>query len=46
MDGPALHTAEDATAGELRRASGRLLLMVTAVAVVVMPLLQIGRAHV
>ncbi|MGH7534634.1 MAG: hypothetical protein ACREMG_03510 [Gemmatimonadales bacterium] len=39
MDGPALHTAEDATAGELRRASGRLLLMVTAVAVVVIPLL-------
>jgi len=39
MDGPALHTTEDATAGELRRASGRLLLMVTAVIVVVIPLL-------
>lgn len=37
---PALHTAEDATASELRGASFRLMLMLAALALLVVPLLR------
>jgi hypothetical protein len=40
MKGPAAHTAEDATAGELWRASLRLLLMLVALALLIVPLIR------
>jgi hypothetical protein len=40
MPRPALHTAEDATPSELRWASFRLMLMLAALALVVVPLLK------
>ncbi len=40
MRGPAPHTAEDATPSELRRASWRLLLMLAALALLVVPLIR------
>lgn len=40
MRGPALHTAEDATPSELRRASLRLLLMLAVLALLVVPLIR------
>ncbi len=40
MRGPALHTAEDATASELRQASWRLLLQLAVLALLVFPLIQ------
>jgi len=40
MKGPAPHTAEDATLGELLRASLRLLLMLVALALLVVPLIR------
>jgi hypothetical protein len=40
MHGPAPHTAEDATPTELRRASVRLLLMLAALALLVVPLIR------
>lgn len=40
MAGPAQHTAEDATPGELRRASARLLLMLAVLGLLVVPLVR------
>nr|MBA3895224.1 hypothetical protein [Gemmatimonadales bacterium] len=40
LHGPAEHTAEDATPGELRRSVIILLLMLAALALLVAPLLQ------
>jgi hypothetical protein len=40
MKGPAPHTAENATPGELWRASLRLLLMLAALALLVVPLIR------
>ncbi len=40
MRGPAEHTAEDATLGELWRASLRLLLMLAALALLIVPVLR------
>lgn len=40
MAGPAQHTAEDATPGELKRASARLLLMLAVLGLLVVPLVR------
>lgn len=40
MHGPAQHTAEDATTGELRRASIRLLIMLAVLALLAVPLIR------
>lgn len=40
MRGPAIHTAEDATRSELRRASVRLLLILAALGLLVLPLVR------